>query len=228
MGAMAVAPTINKQPFDVRDKFVPVAMAYTNYMLLVGNPSVPGKTIPQLVAFSKAHPGELKLATNGEGGFPHLAMELLKERTGLDFLHVPYKGSGQPVTDVIGGQADLTIAGFSSVYPHVQSGRLVAIAMTGKVRTPNAPNVPTFGESSPGYEALGWFGYFAPKGTSQAAITALNAAVNDALKVPATQKTAAGLGLDSLPGTPEAFGTIWRTDYDKWSKLIRTLHLEAK
>lgn len=228
MGSMAVAPITNKQPFDVRKEFVPVAMAYTNYMLLVGNPALPAKNLPDLIAYSKAHPGKIRLATNGEGGFPHLAMELLKERTGMDYVHVPYKGSGQPVTDVIGGQVDLTIAGFSSTYPNVQSGRLIPIAITGKARTPNAPNVPTFGEAVPGYEALGWFGFFAPKGTSPAAITAMNAAVNNALKDPEVQKRAESYGLDTVSGTPAQFGTIWNQDYDKWSKLIHSLHLEAK
>ena len=226
MGAMAVAPNINKQPFDVRKEFVPVAMAYTNYMLLVANPNVPAKNLAELIAYGKANPGKLRLATNGEGGFPHLAMELLKQRTGIDFLHVPYKGSGQPVTDVIGGQADMTIAGFSTTYPHVQSGRLTAIAVTGKSRPANAPNVQTFNETVPGYEALGWFGFFAPKGTSQAAIDAVNAAVNNAIKSPDVHQKAVTLGIDESPGTPAQFGATWNQDYDKWGKLIRDLKLD--
>jgi tripartite-type tricarboxylate transporter receptor subunit TctC len=228
MGSMAVAPVTNKQPFDVRKEFVPVAMAYTNTMLLVGNPSLPAKTLPELIAYSKSHPGKIRLATNGEGGFPHLAMEQLKERTGMDFIHVPYKGSGQPVTDVIGGQVDLTIAGFSTTYPQTQNGRLIPIAITGKARSPNAPNVPTFGEAVPGYEALGWFGFFAPKGTSPAAVNAMNAAVNAALKDPEVRQKSAALDLDTVAGTPAQAGAMWTNDYDKWSKLIHNLHLEAK
>ncbi|MDB5874114.1 MAG: hypothetical protein JWQ07_3556 [Ramlibacter sp.] len=228
MGSMAVAPIINKQPFDVRDEFVPVAMTYTNYMLLVANPTLPAKTFPELLAYSKANPGKVRLATNGEGGFPHLAMELLRERSGLDFVHVPYKGSGQPVNDVIAGHVDITIAGFSSMYPQVQSGRLVPIALTGKARTNNAPAVPTLGETVRGYEALGWFGFFAPKNTPAASVNAFNAAVNAALKMPDIQQRADALGLDTSAGTPAQFGTVWREDYDKWAKLIRTLKLDAK
>lgn len=228
MGSMAVAPITHKQTFDVRAEFVPVAMAYTNYMVLVASPSLPANNLAELIAYSKANPGKLRLATNGEGGFPHLAMELLKERSGLDFLHVPYKGSGQPITDLIGGQVDLTIAGFSTTYPQVKSGRLKAIAVTGKSRSPNAPNIPTVGETVPGYQALGWFGYFAPKGTSQAAITTFNEAVNNALKVPDIKEKAEGLGLDSAAGTPAQMGVTWNEDYDRWSKLIHGLHLEAK
>jgi len=228
MGSMAVAPITGKQTFDVRSEFVPVAMAYTNYMLLVGNPGLPVKSLSELIAYAKANPGKLRLATNGEGGFPHLAMELLKERTGIDFIHVPYKGSGQPITDTIGGQVDVTIAGFSSLYRHVQSGRVVPIAITGSSRSANAPTIQTFGETVPGYEALGWFGFFAPKGTSASAINAMNAAVNAALKMPDVRQKAATLGLDTVPGTPAQLGVAWRQDYEKWGKLIHTLKLDAK
>ena len=228
MGSMAVAPITNKQPIDVRAEFVPVAMAFTNYLLLVGNPGLPVKTLPELIAHAKANPGKLRLATNGEGGFPHLSMELLKERTGIDFIHVPYKGSAQPVTDVIGGQVDLTIAGFSNVYPHVQSGRLVPLAITGQRRAANATTIPTVGESVPGYEALGWFGLFARKGTPQPAINAMNAAVNDALKAPEMRQRAEALELDISTGSPAQFAAVWSQDYDKWGKLIRSLKLDAK
>jgi tripartite-type tricarboxylate transporter receptor subunit TctC len=228
MGAMAVAPNINKQPFDVRAEFVPVAQAYTNYMLLVANPEVPAKNLQELIAYSKANPGKLRLATNGEGGFPHLAMELLRERSGIDFLHVPYKGSGQPVTDVIGGQAELTIAGFSTTYGHVQSGRLKAMGVTGRDRPGIAPAVSTFGEAVPGYEALGWFGLFAPKGMPAASIQAVNTAVNNALKTPEVRQKADSLGLDTVMGTPEQFGEVWRRDHDKWGTLIRNLKLDRK
>jgi tripartite-type tricarboxylate transporter receptor subunit TctC len=228
MGGMAVAPISNKQPIDVRTEFVPVGMAYSNYMLLVVNPSLPVKTLPELIAYSKANPGKLRLATNGEGGFPHLAMELLKERTGLEFIHIPYKGSGQPVTDTIGGQVDMTIAGFSSVYPNVQGGRLVPIAITGGSRNSLAPSVPTFGESVPGYEALGWFGFFARKGTSPAAISAFNSAVNVAVAKPDIVQKSRALGLDTLSGTPEQLGAIWSRDYEKWGGILRKLKLDAK
>jgi tripartite-type tricarboxylate transporter receptor subunit TctC len=228
MGAMAVAPNINRQPFDVRTEFVPVAEAYTNYMLLVANPEVPAKNLQELIAYSKANPGKLRLATNGEGGFPHLAMELLRERSGIDFLHVPYKGSGQPVTDVIGGQADLTIAGFSTTYSHVQSGRLKAMGVTGRDRPGIAPAVSTFAEAVPGYEALGWFGLFAPKGMPVANIQAVNTAVNNALKTPEVRQKAELLGLDTAMGTPEQFGEVWRKDHDKWGNLIRNLKLDRK
>jgi tripartite-type tricarboxylate transporter receptor subunit TctC len=228
MGSMAVAPITNKQPIDVRAEFVPVAMAYTNYLLLAAHPSVPAKTIPELVAYSKANPGKLRLGTNGEGGFPHLSMELLQERTGMDFIHVPYKGNNQVLADVMGGQIDLAIGSFTTFYPHAQSGKLNAIAMTGKSRSAFAPAVASFGEGVPGYEALGWFGFFTRKGSPPATITAFNTAVNTALAKPDIAQKTLALGLDTVAGTPAQFGAIWMNDYDKWGKLLRTLKLEAK
>lgn len=228
MGSMAVAPITNKQPFDVRTEFVPVAMTYTNYMLLVANPALPFKTFPEMLAYSKANPGQLKLATNGEGGFPHLAMELLAQRSGLAYVHIPYKSSSQPVTDVIAGHVSMTVASFSVVYPQVQSGRVAAIGLTGKARTPIAPTIGTLAETVPGYEALGWFGFFATKSTPAASINAFNTAVNAAMKVPEIQQHAQAQGLDTLALTPAQFGAVWRDDYDKWGKLIRELKLEAK
>ncbi len=228
MGSMAVAPISNKQPIDVRSEFVPVAMAYSNYLLLVVNPALGVKSIPELVAYSKANPGKVSLATNGEGGFPHLTMELLKERTGLNFIHIPYKGSGQPVTDTISGQVSMTVAGFSSVYPHVQGGRLVPLGVTGKARNKDASSIPTFGESVPGYEALGWFGFFARKDMAPAAVNAFNSAVNTVLARPEISQKAQGLGLDTVSGSPAQLGATWRSDYDKWGGLLRKLNLEAK
>ena len=228
MGSMAVAPISNKQPIDVRSEFVPVAMAYSNYMLLVANPSLGIRSVPELVAYSKANPGKVSLATNGEGGFPHLAMELLKERTGLNYIHIPYKGSGQPMTDTISGQVSMTIAGFSVLYPQVQNGRLIPLALTGKARNKDAPTIPTFGESAPGYEALGWFGFFARKDMPSAAVIAFNNAVNAVLAKPEISQRAQALGLDTAAGTPAQLGSAWRADYDKWGGLLRGLNLDAK
>lgn len=227
MGSMAVAPIINKQPFDVRDAFVPVAMAYTNYLMLVSHPDFPAKTLPDLIAYSKANPGKVSLATNGEGGFPHLAVELLKRQTGFSFTHIPYKGSNQSVTDVIGGQVPLTISGASSMNPHVKAGRLHGIAITARERSRITPDVPTFKEAVPDYEALGWFGFFAPKGTPDAIISKLNNSVNAALKMPDVAQKAATLELDTSPGSPQYFGVVWRRDYDKWGSIIRDLKLDT-
>jgi len=227
MGSMAVAPNINKWPIQVRDAFEPVAMAYTNYMMLVTTPSLPVKSLAELIAYSKANPGKVRGASNGEGGFPHLTMELLRKNAGLDFTHIPYRGSSQIVSDVVSGRVEMTIFGYSGLYPFVQDGRLRGVAITGRQRNPNAPDIPTVAETVPGYEALGWFGYFAPKGTPKAAVDKINAAVNQALASGEIQEQARRLGLDASPGTPADFAQAWKADYDKWGGIIRDLGLEG-
>jgi tripartite-type tricarboxylate transporter receptor subunit TctC len=227
MGSVAVAPNINKWPFKVREVLDPVAMAYTNYMMLVTTPSLPVKTLPELIAYSKAHPGLVRAATNGAGGFPHLAIELLRKQAGFDFSHIPYRGSSQILSDVMAGRVEMTIFGYSGLYPYVQDGRLRGIAVSGRRRAPNAPDIPTVGETVPSYEALGWFGYFAPKGTPAAVVNKINAAVNHAIAAPDVQEQARRQGLDPSPGTPADFAQAWKTDYDKWGGIIRDLGLEG-
>ena len=228
MGGMAVAPNINRQPFKIRDEFVAVAPAYANYMLLVANPGVKADTLPELIAFSKANPGKLTLATNGIGGFPHLAMELLKEGTGLDYVHVPYKGSSQIPLDIIAGRVDLTILGYSSLIKHVESGKLKAIAVTGPKRPANAPTIPTMAETVPGYSALGWFGFFARKGTPEPAIAAINEAVTAAVKAADVTDRARTLDLDPIPGNAQSLEKLWQQDFDRWGRIIREQNLVAK
>jgi len=227
MGSVAVAPNINKWPIDVRKAFEPVAMAYTNYMMLVATPGLPAKTLPELIAYAKANPGQLRVATNGEGGFPHLSMELLRQQAGLEFTHIPYRGSSQVISDVVEGRVEMTIFGYSGLYPYVQDGRLKGLAITGRQRNPNAPDIPTVGETVPGYEALGWFGLFAPAGTPADAVAKVNAALNQAMLQPQIQEQARRLGLDTQPGTPADLGKSWQADYDKWGGIIRGLGLEG-
>lgn len=227
MGGMAVAPFVNKWPFKVEDAFDPVAMAYTNYMMLVATPSLPVKTLPELIAYSKANPGAVRAASNGIGGFPHLAMELLTKQAGFNFSHIPYRGTSQILPDLVAGRVEVTVFGYTGLYPHVQDGKLKGIAVTGRQRAPNSPDIPTVGETVPGYEALGWFGYFAPKGTPAAVVNKVNAAVNRALAIPGIQDQARRLGLDASPGTPADFARTWKTDFDKWGGIIRDLGLEG-
>jgi tripartite-type tricarboxylate transporter receptor subunit TctC len=225
MGGMAVAPNVNKQPFDVRKEFVAIAATFSNYLVLASYAGLPQKTFPDVVAFAKANPGKLRMATNGEGGFPHLAMELLKERTGFDFLHIPYKGSSQIPTDLISGRIELAIAGYSSLLPHIQSGKVHAIATTGAKRPPNLPNVPTLSEHSPGFTALGWFGFFGRRGVPEPVIASVNRAVNAALAVPEVLERARAMDLDPEPGTTKAFQAMWAEDYERWGRVYRGLKL---
>ncbi|CAM3550136.1 ABC transporter substrate-binding protein [Bordetella sputigena] len=228
MGAVVVAPLTNDWPIDVRKSLTPVALAYTNYMMLVAKPDFPARTLPELIAYSKEHPGRVRVGTNGEGGFPHLSMELLKEKTGFDFTNIPYKGSTQIMSDLMSGRVELTVFGYSGLYPYVQDGRLIALGVTGRDRAPNAPNIPTFGESVPGYEALGWFGLFAPAGTPADVVGRINKALNKAVSDPQVQVQAQRLGLDPATGTPAQFARIWQDDYAKWGGTISHLGLDKK
>jgi tripartite-type tricarboxylate transporter receptor subunit TctC len=228
MGAVVVAPLTNDWPIDVRKSLTPVALAYTNYMMLVAKPDFPAKTLPELIAYSKEHPGRVRVGTNGEGGFPHLSMELLKEKAGFDFTNIPYKGSTQIMSDLMSGRVELTVFGYSGLYPYVQDGRLIALGVTGRNRAPNAPNIPTFGESVPGYEALGWFGLFAPAGTPADVVSKVNKALNKAVGDPQVQVQAQRLGLDPATGTPAQFARVWQDDYAKWGGTISNLGLDKK
>jgi tripartite-type tricarboxylate transporter receptor subunit TctC len=227
MGSMAVAPIVNKWPIDVRKAFEPVGLAYTNYMMFVTSNQLPVKTLPELIEYSKKNPGMVRAATNGTGGFPHLALELLKQQSGFDFTLIPYKGSSQILGDVIEGRVEMTIFGFSGLYPIVKEGRLNGLAVTGRNRAPTGPEIPTVAETIPGYEALGWFGFFAPQGTPDAVVNTLNKALNNALAMPDIEEQARRLGLDRAPGTPEDFNQTWERDYQKWGGIIRNLGLEG-
>src|SRR5574342_335567 len=184
-GNLVVAPhTYKKLPYDPLKDFVPVALLATNYLAVVANPGVPFKSAAEMVAWAKANPGRLTLATNGEGGFPHLAFENLAAMAGFTFQHIPYKGAAQIITDVMGGQVQLGIGAYTSLSPHVLFGRVRLIAVTNPVRVPNKPELPIFAEAVPGYDSRGWFGYVAPAATPREIVAKLNAEINRAMKLP--------------------------------------------
>lgn len=223
-GNLVVAPhTYKKIPYDPLKDFVPIAVLATNYLAVVANPSLPFKTAPEMVAWAKANPGKLTLATNGEGGFPHLAFENLAIMGGFTFQHIPYKGATQIVTDVMGGQVQLGIGAYTSLSPHVLSGRLRLIAVTNPVRVPNKPELPIFADAVPGYDSRGWFGYVAPAGTPREIIGLLNAEINRAMRLPDVSDKMVAAGLIIVTESPEYFGEIIRSDYAKYGKLARDI-----
>jgi len=223
-GNLVVAPhTYKKLPYDPLKDFVAVALLATNYLAVVANPGVPFKTAAELVAWAKANPGRLTLATNGEGGFPHLAFEHLAVMGDFKFQHIPYKGAAQIVTDVMGGQVQLGIGAYTSLSPHVLSGRLRLIAVTNPVRVPNKPELPIFAEAVPGYDSRGWFGYVAPAATPRAIVARLNAEINRAMKLPDVSEKMIASGLIIVTEPPEFFGDMIRSDYAKYGKLARDI-----
>ena len=228
-GNLVVAPhTYKKIPYDPLRDFAPVALMATNYLAVVANPKLPFKTAAEMIDWAKANPGKLTVATNGEGGFPHLAFENLGVMAGFKFQHVPYKGATQIVTDVIGGQVQVAIGAYTSMSPHVLSGRVRLIAVTNPVRVPNKPDLPIFAETVPGYDSRGWFGYVAPAATPREIVRRLNQEINRAMREPdvASKMTASGLLIVTEP--PEFFGDMIRSDYAKYGKLARDIGFQPQ
>ena len=188
-GTFAVAPHTRKLPYDVIEDFVPVAQLSSNALVLFANAGIAASSLPELLRLSRMKPGALRFGSNGEGGLPHLAMELLRIRTGIDWLHVPYKGTSQLEADLVAGHIDVGFGSYGGLLPQVEAGRLRMLASTGARRGIETPDLPTFIEGGvPDFEVGGWFGVFAPAKTPSAAIEALNAAINSALQEPELQR----------------------------------------
>jgi tripartite-type tricarboxylate transporter receptor subunit TctC len=223
-GNLVVAPhTYKKLPYDPLKDFAPLALLATNYLAVVANPNVPFKTAAEMVVWAKANPGKLTVATNGEGGFPHLAFEQLAVMAGFKFQHVPYKGATQIVTDVIGGQVQVGIGAYTSLSPHVLSGRVRLIAVTNPQRVPNKPELPIFADAVPGYDSRGWFGYVVPAGTPADIVAKLNEEINRAMRQPDVAEKLTAAGLIIVTESPEYFGDVIKSDYAKYGKLMRDI-----
>ncbi len=228
-GNLVVAPhTYKKIPYDPLQDFVPVAIFATNYLVIVTNPDVPFRSVGEMIAYAKANPGKLTVATNGEGGFPHLAFEQLGVMAGFKFQHVPYKGTAAIVTDVVGGQVQVGIDGISGMAPHIRSGRLRLLAITNATRVPLWPDTPAAAEAVPGYESGGWFGFVAPAGTPRGIVVRLNEEINRAMKEPEIAEKMVAAGLIIVTESPEFFGDIIKTDYAKYGKLMRDIGFQPQ
>jgi tripartite-type tricarboxylate transporter receptor subunit TctC len=194
------------------------APAYT----LVVNPAVQATTVRELIALAKAQPGKLAYGSTGGGAASHLAAELFKAMAGIDLLHVPYKGVGNAVTDLLGGQVQIMVAPTQSITGHVKSGKLRALAVTGAKRTPSLPDLPTMAEAGvAGYEAVGWFGLMAPAGTPKEIVSKLNREINRILQLPDVKARLLELGAEPAAMSPEQFLDFIRSDNAKWARLIK-------
>jgi tripartite-type tricarboxylate transporter receptor subunit TctC len=228
-GNLVVAPhTYRKLPYDPIKDFAPIALSTTNYLGLVINPSVPFKTVKDLVVYAKAHPGKVTFASNGEGGFPHMTIELLRTMAGFTYLHVPYKGSAEIATQLIGGHVDAAIDGITGMTPHIRSGKLRLLGVTNPTRVPQFPDVPAIAESVPGYDSRGWFGFLAPAGTPREIVNLLNQEINRAIALPDVKDKLINAGLIIVTEPPEFFVTTLRSDYDKYGKLIRDIGFQPQ
>lgn len=204
----------------IRD-IAPVAGIVRTPNVMVIPPSLPIKTVAEFIAYCKANPGKVNMASSGSGTSVHLSGELFKSMTGCNMLHVPYKGAGPALVDLMAGQVQVLFDNLPSSAGHIKSGSLRALAVTSAARDPSLPNVPTIAETVPGYEATAWFGIGMPKGSPRAAIDRVNAEVNRILAEPKMREKLAELGGVPIPGTPEDFGKIIAAETQKWEKVVK-------
>ncbi len=228
-GNLVVAPhTYKKLPYDPLKDFAAVALNATNYLAVVSNPNTPFRDAAEMIAWAKANPGKLSLATNGEGGYPHLAFELLASMAGFKYLHVPYKGATQIATDVIGGQVQMGIGSYTSLSPQVQSGRMRLIGVTNNVRVPTNRELPIFADVVPGYDMRGWFGYIAPAATPRAIVRRLNEEINRAMQQPEVNAKLVGAGLIVANESAEFYGEFIKSEYAKYGKIVRDIGFQPQ
>jgi tripartite-type tricarboxylate transporter receptor subunit TctC len=217
-----------RMPYDPAKDFTPILRTVdVNYVLVV-HPSLPVKTVAELIAYAKANPGKLSYGSAGSGSLPHLSMELFKAQTGTDFVHVPYKGGGPMVTDLLGGSIQLVIADQANLMPHVSAGKLRALAVASPKRSPNVPDIPTIAESGvTGFEATAWQGLMGPPGLPPDIVKRLNDAFNAVMALPAVREKLIGGGLDPIGGTPDDFARFIRAEIAKWSKIAKEVGAKA-
>jgi tripartite-type tricarboxylate transporter receptor subunit TctC len=229
-GSTTVAAALNKSlSYDVRTDFIAVAPVGINPMLLVVRPDLPAKDVPELLALARAKPGKLNGASAGAGGATHLGLELFKSMGKLDIVHVPYKGGGPAMADLMAGLIDIYFGGLSTALPHVKAGKMRALGQTSLARSAAAPDIPTIAESGlPGYEAAISYGIFLPAGASPSLVERLHAAVDATVRSPEITQKFIELGADPQFGTPAQFAAYVADDYAKWARLAKEAGLKIE
>lgn len=225
-----IGPSLyDKMPYDPVKDFAPVTQVAGASNILVIHPSLPAKNFKEFIAYSKANPKKVTFASASVASVGHLTGELLNDLAGIDMVHVPYKGSGQAISDLVGGHIKVMISGMASTLPHVKSGKLRGIATTGARRTPATPDLPTIAESGfPGFEATSWFGVLAPAGTPRPVVARLNKDIIRALQDPAVAKRLADVGFEITTGTPEQFAAYIQSEIKKWAKVVKASGAKAE
>ena len=229
VGSHAVNPfLIKNMPYDPQRDFVPVAMAIEAEGMLAVHPSTPVRTVADLIALARAQPGKLSYASGGVGTSSHLAGELFKSMTGTDIVHIPYKGNAPAITDLIGGQTQLTFATMPTVIPHVRAGKLRGVAVIGSTRSAAAPELPTIAEAGvPGFSVNNWIGLFAPAGTPAEIVRKVNAEVMRIMRLPEVTRRMEVEGERFTPNSPEEFAQFVRSEVAKWGKVVKDAGLKA-
>jgi tripartite-type tricarboxylate transporter receptor subunit TctC len=222
-GIQAINPALYaKMPFDPNKDLATVAPLVSLNNVLVLHPSVPAKSVKEVIALAKSQPGKLNFASSGAGTSIHMSGAMFLHLTGTDMIHIPYKGSGPAVTDLLGGQVMMMFDNIPSSLPHIKAGKLRALATTGAKRDPALPDLPTMAEAGiPGYESGVWFGLMAPAGTPKEIIAKLNAAAVQATKAPEFVKRMTDLGYNIIPGTPEEMAAMSQAEIKRWTPIVK-------
>jgi tripartite-type tricarboxylate transporter receptor subunit TctC len=226
--SFSASSALNKPAFDPINSIIPVAEFGITPFVLTVHPSVPAKTTKELIALGRSTKGGLTYASTGVGSITHLSTELFMNMSKIKMVHVPYKSTGAAMGDLLSGQVPIIVGSLLPVTPHLSTGRLRALAVTTAKRWYSLPNVPTMGETLPGYEVELWFGAMAPRGTPTAIIDRLNAVVNKALTSDDIKKNLEQQGMVPTGGTPQKFGERIRREYDRWLKVVQEANIKAE
>ena len=229
-GTLSINPSLfDKVPFDSMKDFAPIGKIGDAILILVANNDFPGKTWAEALAISKKDPNGLSYGTSGAGGTPHIAGELLKQKTGANLVHVPYKGGGQALIDLLGGNIPLVYTAVAGANQYVKSGRIKAIAVSSAKRSPGLPDVPTFIESGvKDFEIDDWVGILAPAKTPKPIVMKLNQALNEILNSPEGKAKLLGMGITPTPGTPEKFGEQIKSDLLRFSPIVKGMQIKSE
>jgi tripartite-type tricarboxylate transporter receptor subunit TctC len=229
-GTMVINPHVfTNIPFNTLRDLAPVTKLGDAALLLVAHPSVPAKNLAEFMAWTKTHPGPHPYGTSGTGGTPHLAGELMKQRTGIALEHIPYKGGGQAMTDILGGQIPLVFTAIASAQQHVKSGKVVALGVPSRQRSPALPDVPTFIESGiPDFEATSWVGILAPAKTPKPIIDKLQREIAAVLHTDPVKARYAVLGIDPVGNTPEQFTEQIKADLARWGAVVKAANIKVE
>ncbi len=217
-----------KLPFDVGRDFAPLTLVVAVTFMLYSHPSFPVKTVKDLIALAKTRSGHVNYASSGVGGAPHLSAELFNSMAGVKMVHIAYKGSGPSFIDLLGGQVPITFDSMVQGLPYVKSGKLRAVATLGPKRSPVLPDVPTVGETLPGYEVVNWFGTVVPAGTPRDVVSRLHTEVVKVLRLPEIRERLVAQGTDPVGNTPEEFGAFMKSETAKWAKVIKEADIRAE
>jgi len=229
IGTLAINPSLYpKLAYDPRTSFVPVALVARVPNVLVVNPQVAASDVAELVALAKSRPGQLRYASGGNGSAAHLAMEYFKLKAGVDIMHIPYRGTAPAVTDVLGGQVEVTMTGVPAVLSHVKAGKLRALGVSGRAPVSTLPGVPTISATLPDFEAIQWYGVVVPAGTPVAVVERLNGEVNRALTTPELKARMEAEGAEAAGDTPAVFGALIASEIARWKPVIERANMRPE